>query len=167
MCVACLLYTSAKAALTYIRSRADVFGVEADFYKKKDIHIHVPEGAVPKDGPSAGITMTTAILSALTGVPARGTVAMTGEITLRGCVLPIGGLREKSMAALKNGKKTVIIPADNEPDLAEIDPLVREKLNFVPVSNYDEVLAVAFEKPFVKHTIPLKERGGVATEISQ
>ncbi len=158
---------SAKAALTYIRSRADVFGVEADFYKKKDIHIHVPEGAVPKDGPSAGITMTTAVLSALTGVPTRGTVAMTGEITLRGCVLPIGGLREKSMAALKNGKKTVIIPADNEPDLAEIDPLVREKLKFIPVSNYDEVLTVAFEKPFVKNTIPLKERGGVGTEISQ
>ena len=158
---------SAKAALTYIRSRADVFGVEADFYKKKDIHIHVPEGAVPKDGPSAGITMTTAILSALTGVPARGTVAMTGEITLRGCVLPIGGLREKSMAALKNGKKTVIIPADNEPDLTEIDPLVREKLNFIPVSNYDEVLPVAFEKTFIRNTIPLKERGGVAAEISQ
>ena len=92
---------------------------------------------------------------------------MTGEITLRGCVLPIGGLREKSMAALKNGKKTVIIPADNEPDLAEIDPLVREKLQFVPVSNYDEVLTVAFEKQFIKNTVPLKKRGTVSAEISQ
>lgn len=131
---------SAKAALSYIRSRAAVLGIDPDFYKNRDIHIHFPEGAVPKDGPSAGITMTIALISALTGAPVRHDVAMTGEITLRGRVLPIGGLREKTMAALRAGIKTVIIPAENEPDLEKIDPLVRAQLHFVPTEHVDHVL---------------------------
>ena len=134
---------SAKAAITCIRSRAKQLGIDPDFYKNKDIHIHFPEGAVPKDGPSAGITMTTAIISALMGIPVRHDIAMTGEITLRGRVLAIGGLREKTMAALRNGVKTVIIPADNEADLDEIDPLVRAKLSFVPARTIDEVIPAA------------------------
>ena len=134
---------SAKAAVTCIRSRAAQLGIEPEFYNKKDIHIHFPEGAVPKDGPSAGITMTVAIISALTGRPVRHEIAMTGEITLRGRVLAIGGLREKTMAALRNGVKTVILPADNESDLEEIDPLVRSKLSFKPVSSIDEVIPAA------------------------
>lgn len=134
---------SAKAAVTYIRSRAHKLGIDPDFYKNKDIHIHFPEAAVPKDGPSAGITVTIALISALTGTPVRSDVAMTGEITLRGRVLPIGGLREKTMAALRAGVKTVIIPADNESDLEEIDQMVREKLRFVPTDHVDKVLDVA------------------------
>ena len=134
---------SARAALTYIRSRAGVLGLDPEFYNKKDIHVHFPEGAVPKDGPSAGITMTVALISALTGRPVRHDVAMTGEITLRGRVLPIGGLREKTMAALRAGVRTVILPAENRADLAEIDPAVRAALDFVPVEHADEVLSLA------------------------
>ena len=134
---------SARAAMTYIRSRAGVLGIEHDFYKTKDIHIHFPEGAVPKDGPSAGITVTIALISALTGAPVRHDVAMTGEITLRGRVLPIGGLREKTMAAMRAGVKTVIIPADNEADLENIDQTVRRALEFFPTDHVDKVLDVA------------------------
>ena len=134
---------SARAAISYIRSRAELLGIDPEFYKNKDIHIHFPEGAVPKDGPSAGITVTIAVISALTGTPVRHEVAMTGEITLRGRVLPIGGLREKTMAALRAGVKTVIIPRENESDLADIDPTVRAALRFVPVSHADEALDVA------------------------
>ena len=134
---------SARAAMTYIRSRAGVLGIEHDFYKTKDIHIHFPEGAVPKDGPSAGITVTIALISALTGAPVRHDVAMTGEITLRGRVLPIGGLREKTMAAMRAGVKTVIIPADNEADIENIDQTVRRALEFVPTDHVDKVLDVA------------------------
>ena len=137
---------SAKAALTYIRSRADELGVDPDFYKNKDIHIHVPEGAVPKDGPSAGVTMTTAIASALTGRAVVKTVAMTGEITLRGKVLAIGGLREKSTAAFKNGMKTVLIPEENRADLEKVNDSVKKAIEFIPVSDLDEVLAIALEE---------------------
>lgn len=134
---------SAKAALSYIRSRATHLGVEPEFYNTKDLHVHFPEGAIPKDGPSAGIAIATAMVSALTGVPVRRDVAMTGEITLRGRVLAIGGLREKAMGALRSGVTTVIIPADNEKDLEDIDQNVRKALIFVPVKQVDEVLAQA------------------------
>ena len=146
---------SAHAALSYIRSRADALGIEEDFYKTKDIHIHFPEGAVPKDGPSAGITVTMALISALTGTPVRSDVAMTGEITLRGRVLPIGGLREKTMAALRAGVKTVIIPAENESDLEEIDQTVRQQLHFVPVEHADAALDVALLRGEKHETMPL------------
>ncbi len=138
-----VMQESCQAAMTCIRSRAKKLGIEADFYKTKDIHIHFPEGAVPKDGPSAGVTVCTAIVSALTGTPVRRDIAMTGEISLRGRVLPIGGLKEKTMAALRNGVSTVIIPADNEPDLDEIDPAVRKALNFVLADKVDTVLETA------------------------
>ncbi len=134
---------SAHAAMSYIRAHAAELGVEPAFYKNKDIHIHFPEGAVPKDGPSAGVTICTGLVSALTGVPVRQDVAMTGEITLRGRVLPIGGLREKTMAALRAGIHTVIIPAENEPDLADIDPAVRAALNFITASRVETVLDAA------------------------
>lgn len=137
---------SAMAAVSFIRSKADKYGVDHKFYKEKDIHIHVPEGAVPKDGPSAGVTMATALLSALTDTPVNQYVAMTGEISLRGRVLPIGGLREKTMAAYRMGIKTVIIPQKNVPDLAEIDEKVRTALNFVPVTELDEVFEIALIK---------------------
>lgn len=138
-----VMQESAKTAITCIRSHAAVLGIDPDFYKNKDIHIHAPEGAVPKDGPSAGITMATAIYSALTLKPARHDIAMTGEITLRGNVLAIGGLKEKSMAAFKNGITTVIIPKDNEPDLEDVDKVVLEKVKFIPVRNFSEVVALA------------------------
>ncbi len=134
---------SAHAALSYIRSCADRWGIEADFYKTKDIHVHFPEGAVPKDGPSAGITITTAIVSALTGIPVKCAIAMTGEVTLRGRVLPIGGLKEKTMAAHRNGIKTVIIPADNMKDLEDIDQTVRAALQFITAEQVDAVLSYA------------------------
>ena len=137
---------SAKAAITYIRSRSALLGIDPDFYKNRDSHIHFPEGAVPKDGPSAGITMTIALISALTGTPVRRDVAMTGEITLRGRVLPIGGLREKTMAALRAGVRTVIIPVDNVSDLEEIDQTVRARLQFVSAENVDDILDVALAR---------------------
>ena len=135
-----VMQESAKAALSYTRSIAAEYGIAPDFYQKKDIHIHVPEGAVPKDGPSAGVTMLTALVSALTGRAVRRDVAMTGEITLRGRVLAIGGLREKTMAAYSAGVKTVLIPADNERDLENIDPLARENLTFIPCRVAADVL---------------------------
>ena len=134
---------SAHAALSYIRANARKLGVSEDFYKTKDIHVHFPEGAVPKDGPSAGVTVCTAMVSALTGMTVRRDVAMTGEISLRGRVLPIGGLKEKTMAALRHGVRTVIIPKDNERDLNDIDPTVRKSLNFITAQSIDTVLEAA------------------------
>ena len=134
---------SAHAALSYIRANAAALGIAADFYKTKDIHVHFPEGAVPKDGPSAGVTVTTAMVSALTGTPVRSDVAMTGEISLRGRVMRIGGLKEKTMAALRHGISTVIIPEDNLRDLEEIDQTVRKRLNFVTARTVDTVLDTA------------------------
>ena len=131
---------SARAAMSYIRANADTLGVNADFHKTKDIHVHFPEGAIPKDGPSAGITVCTAMISALTGNTVRRDVAMTGEISIRGRVLPIGGLKEKTMAALRHGVSTVIIPADNVKDLELIDPTVRNALNFISADHIDTVL---------------------------
>ena len=134
---------SAQAAISYVRSMADRFGIDHDFYKNKDIHIHVPEGAVPKDGPSAGVTITTALVSALTGIPVRGKVAMTGEVTLRGRVLPIGGLREKSMAAYRNHINTVVVPRQNLSDLHEVDEAVKKAIHFVPADSVVDVLETA------------------------
>ena len=134
---------SAKAAVSFIRMNAEEYGIDDDFYKNKDIHIHVPEGAVPKDGPSAGVTMATSVLSALTGRKVRGTVAMTGEISLTGRVMPIGGLREKTMAAYKAGIKKVVIPKENEPDLDEVVDVVKKNVEFIPVSRLSEVFREA------------------------
>ncbi len=143
---------SAKAAISFIRSRATELLINPEFYKECDIHVHFPDGAIPKDGPSAGITIATAIVSALTGRAAYREVAMTGEITLRGRVLPIGGLREKGMAAYRAGIKRVIIPLENEADLFDIDDKVKENLEFLTVKSIDEVLRYALEPTVVgKH----------------
>ena len=145
---------SARAAVSYIRAHADVLGVERDFYKTKDIHIHVPEGAVPKDGPSAGVTLVTALVSALTSIPVRQSVAMTGEITLRGRVLPIGGLKEKLMAAYRAGVRTVLIPRENLKDLEDVSPTVRERIDIRPVDDVAEVIRAALvcEPPVIADT---------------
>jgi ATP-dependent Lon protease len=153
---------SARAGLSYIRSRAKQLNIDPEFYKNKDIHIHFPEGAVPKDGPSAGITVTLAVISALSGAPVRRDIAMTGEITLRGRILPIGGLKEKTMAALRSGIKTVIIPKENERDLEDIDPLVRNALNFITTDHIDKILDCALDLKAIQvkreesaHEVPL------------
>ena len=156
-----VMQESAKAALTCLRSRWEELGLPRDFYKTKDVHVHFPEGAVPKDGPSAGIAITTAMLSALTGRPVRGSVAMTGEVTLRGRVLAIGGLKEKTMAALRNGVHTVLIPRENVKDLDEIDQTVRAGLHFIPVDTVDQVFAAALVPSRGEHAAP---RGRVSAE---
>jgi ATP-dependent Lon protease len=138
---------SAQAALSYVRSNAVKLELPDDFYKKKEIHIHLPEGAIPKDGPSAGITMAMAILSAAGQRPARNDVAMTGEITLRGNVLAIGGLTEKLLAAQRSGIRTVLIPAENEKDLVEIPKEVKEGMNIIPVETIAEAIPYVFGKP--------------------
>src|SRR5262249_42183362 len=134
---------------SYARRRAVAFGIEPPLFDKRDIHVHVPEGATPKDGPSAGVAMCTSIVSALTGIPVRKDVAMTGEITLRGRVLPIGGLKEKLLAALRGGLKTVLIPKENEKDLEELPENVKRELTIIPVTTVDEVLEKALVKPLV------------------
>jgi ATP-dependent Lon protease len=134
---------SAQAALSYVRSRARSLGIDEDFSERTELHVHVPAGAIPKDGPSAGITLATALASALSGRPIRKDVAMTGEITLRGRVLPIGGLKEKVLAAHRAGIRTVIIPMENEKDLEDIPDNVRTEMTFCPVSHADEVLKIA------------------------
>jgi ATP-dependent Lon protease len=144
-----VMQESAQAALSYVRYRSLEFGIDPRDIQRKDIHIHVPEGATPKDGPSAGIAMTTTIVSVFTGIPVDRTVAMTGEVTLRGRVLPIGGLKEKLLAALRGGIKTVLIPEENVKDLEEIPANVKEGLNLVPVRTVDEVLKYALTRPLI------------------
>ena len=143
-----------------VRSRAEVLGIEADFYQKNDVHIHVPEGAIPKDGPSAGCAMCTALVSALTGIPVHADVAMTGEITLRGEVLPIGGLKEKLLAAHRGGIRTVLIPAENERDLVDIPKNIQQNLNIKPVRWIDEVLQTALQHQ-PEPVLPVKENTAV------
>ena len=138
---------SAQLAITYARVHAAEYGIDTEKLKKCDLHIHAPEGAIPKDGPSAGVTLTTALISCLSGRPVRGDVAMTGEITLHGYVLPIGGLREKSMAAYREGMKLVLIPKDNESELYDVDEEVKQNLTFMPVSTLEQVLDTALLKP--------------------
>ncbi len=144
-----VMQESVQAAFSFVKARSPSYGVKPSLFGRKDIHVHLPEGAVPKDGPSAGIGMVTAIISTLTGIPVRRDVAMTGEVTLRGRVLPIGGLKEKLLAALRGGIRTVIIPGENEKDLAEIPANIREELEIVPVSHVDEVLGLALATPVV------------------
>jgi ATP-dependent Lon protease len=152
---------SVEAARTVVRSRANQLGIKGEQFEKRDIHIHVPDGATPKDGPSAGIAMTTALVSALTGIPVRADVAMTGEITLRGEVTAIGGLKEKMLAALRGGIKTVIIPEENVKDLADIPDNVKQGLDIVPVKWIDKVLAIALERK----PVPLTEEE-VAAQVA-
>ena len=134
--------------MSFIKARAPAYGVKPSIFARKDIHVHLPEGAVPKDGPSAGVGMVTAMVSTLTGIPVRRDIAMTGEVTLRGRVLPIGGLKEKLLAALRGGISTVLIPAENEKDLADIPASVKAKLEIIPVAHVDEVLERALAQPF-------------------
>jgi ATP-dependent Lon protease len=138
---------SIATAMSFVKARSPVYGVKPSVFSRKDIHVHLPEGAVPKDGPSAGIGMVTAMISTLTAIPVRRDIAMTGEVTLRGRVLPIGGLKEKLLAALRGGIKTVFIPGENEKDLAEIPASVKDGLEIVPVNHVDEVLARALSRP--------------------
>jgi ATP-dependent Lon protease len=149
-----VMQESAQAAMSYIRSRAHQFGLPRDFYRNLDVHLHIPEGAIPKDGPSAGITIATTICSALTKIPVRGDVAMTGEITLRGKVLPIGGLKEKLMAAHRHGIFEAIMPADNQKDLPDIPDNIRNVMKLHFVENMDEVLKVALEREIVALPMP-------------
>ena len=142
-----VMQESVSAAISYVRSRSQSFGIKPTLFERKDIHVHVPEGATPKDGPSAGIAMATSIVSVMTGIPVRRDVAMTGEITLRGLVLPIGGLKEKSLAALRAGVSEVIVPKMNEKDLADVPAEAKEKLKFTLAETVDDVLAAALEKP--------------------
>src|SRR6202042_445050 len=165
-----VMQESAQAALSYIRSRAQHLGLPKDFYRNLDIHVHVPEGAIPKDGPSAGITIATSICSALTNIPVRCNIAMTGEITVRGRVLPIGGLKEKVLAAHRQGIHELILPKDNEKDLPDIPENVRKEMKLHLVSSMDEVLKLALERelvalPLAASTPPVElVRGGVVEE---
>ena len=160
---------SIQAALSVVRSRAKRLGIDGEFYQKTDLHIHLPEGATPKDGPSAGIGICTSIVSALTGIPVRADVAMTGEITLRGEVLPIGGLKEKLLAAQRGGIKVVLIPEENTKDLVEIPDNIKNKLDIHPVKWIDQVLELALERkpeplpepPIVSEPAGLPATGGV------
>lgn len=135
---------SAQIGISYIRSIAENYQIDAEFFKNNDIHIHIPEGAVPKDGPSAGITMATAMLSAITKIPVKANLAMTGEITLRGRVLPIGGLKEKLLAAKNAGITTVLVPKENKPDVEELEKEITDGLNIIFVSSMEEVIKEAF-----------------------
>lgn len=161
---------SAKTAVSYVRSKSEQYGIKSDFYKTKDIHIHAPEAAIPKDGPSAGLAITTALVSELTGIPIKKNVAMTGEISLKGKALPIGGLKEKSMAAYKAGCDTVIIPKDNFKDLAEIGTEVKTAVRFIPVTSFDEVMTQALEympKKGRKQNVIIKSDESVSSVVTQ
>lgn len=131
---------SAEAAITFVRANAEKYGIDTEFYKTRDIHIHATESAVPKDGPSAGVTITTALISALTNRPVRRDIAMTGEVSIRGRVLAIGGLKEKAMAAYRGGVKRVFVPHDNIPDIQEVDEKVRENIEFIPVQYVTDII---------------------------
>jgi ATP-dependent Lon protease len=166
-----VMQESVQAAASYVRSRAVSFGIEPPLFDKRDIHVHVPEGATPKDGPSAGVGMVTSIVSVLTQIPVRRDVAMTGEITLRGRVLPIGGLKEKLLAALRGGITTVLIPSDNEKDLADIPDNVKRGIKIIPVKTVDEVLKHALVRPLVpiewseKESVPARAASEGAEEV--
>ena len=153
---------SISAAASYVRSRAVDFGIEPPLFDRRDIHVHVPEGATPKDGPSAGVAMATAIVSVMTGIPVQRDIAMTGEITLRGRVLPIGGLKEKLLAALRGGLKKVLIPEENAKDLADIPASVKNALEIVPVSRMEEVL----EHALVRQPVPIKWEEDVSAIVA-
>jgi ATP-dependent Lon protease len=156
-----VMQESIEAAMTVVRSRSEILGIKPDFYKEHDFHVHVPEGATPKDGPSAGVAMCVALVSALTGIPAHSNVAMTGEITLRGEVLPIGGLKEKLLAALRGGIEIVLIPSENERELSEIPKNIKQNLDIRPVRWIDEVLQVALQK-MPEPLVGKKETGAIA-----
>ena len=149
-----VMQESAQAAMSYIRSRALSLGLPRDFYRALDVHIHIPEGAIPKDGPSAGITLATTICSALTKIPVRGDLAMTGEITLRGKVLPIGGLKEKLMAAHRHGILEAIVPRENDKDLPDIPDAIKQTMKLHFVESMDEVLRIALEREIVALPLP-------------
>ncbi|MFW5902203.1 MAG: S16 family serine protease, partial [Thermodesulfobacteriota bacterium] len=151
-----VMQESARAAVSYARSHREDFGLKKSLFDNLDIHIHVPAGAIPKDGPSAGIAMATALISALTSRPVDTYVAMTGEITLRGRVLPIGGLKEKAIGAIRSGIKTIVIPEKNRNELTEIPKSIKRKIKFVPVSSIDEVIAIAIGKDLIQ---PPAKRG--------
>jgi ATP-dependent Lon protease len=155
-----VMQESARAAMTFVRSRAADYGIGREFHRKMDLHIHIPEGAIPKDGPSAGITMATTIVSALTKIPVRKDVAMTGEITLRGKVLPIGGVKEKLLAAHRAGIKHVILPKENEKDLQDLPKDILEVLNVTLVETMDEVLQIALERQPVPTQVSLPDIEG-------
>jgi ATP-dependent Lon protease len=154
-----VMQESAQAAFSYVRSRAHQLGLPRDFYRNLDVHLHIPEGAIPKDGPSAGITMATTIVSALTKIPVRGDVAMTGEITLRGKVLPIGGLKEKLLAAHRHGINEVLIPQENQKDLPDIPEYLRNVMKMHFVDHMDEVLKIALERELI--AMPLQAGAGI------
>jgi ATP-dependent Lon protease len=151
---------SAQAAMGFIRSNAEALGIDEEFFEKHEVHVHLPAGAIPKDGPSAGITLATVVVSLLTNTAISKDIAMTGEITLTGKVLPVGGIKEKALAAMRAGIETIIIPWKNQKDLADIPEQHRKKLNFVPVKNIQEVLALALVewKPQVEKPAPAKQR---------
>jgi ATP-dependent Lon protease len=160
-----VMQESAQAAFSYVRSRAHQLGLPRDFYRNLDVHLHIPEGAIPKDGPSAGITMATTIVSALTKIPVRGDVAMTGEITLRGKVLPIGGLKEKLLAAHRHGINEVIIPQENQKDLPDIPEYLRNVMKIHFVDHMDEVLKIALERELI--AMPIQAGAGIEIAAGQ